>query len=543
MKSRVGHYEIVAELGRGGMGVVYKGYEPALARYVAIKELAPVLAHDGLLVERFLREARAMAALNDPHIVQIYAIGQQAQPPYFVMEYVDGEPLAQLLARHGRLAPADALQIACQAATGLAVAHDHGVIHRDIKPANLLLTRRGQVKVADFGIALAHREFDSKLTGTGQLVGTPGYLSPEVCLGQPVDRRSDVFALGIVLFEMLAGKAPFSDASPLQLMLDVVQAEVPDVRSLNREVDAEAARILARMLAKDPQARYPDMHALLSDLRRHPLLAAGTSFGIAIASHSATTVAMATPVTPREAHTTAAPLATEAATRPGTTRASASAAAPAWRHPAVAGVVVIVLAAGAWALHTAVRPGPPAPADGVATPAAVAGAAESPERGRDRQAPEAPPAPMPPTPPPNAGAVPAAVAGPAATPAANPAAAKALRRFAVQREGEARLTGPAQRLVEAELVRAGFIRVVDPARADLIVQVRAEVVELPRRPLLRRTAAPAAAFLVVRPFRQGKPLGPGIRQRIDYSPGTAEADVVKALRTPVGRLADALRAP
>ena len=138
----------------------------------------------------------------------------------------------------------DALKVLHQAAQGLATAHDRGVIHRDIKPANLMLNQRGQVKIADFGIALANRDFDAKLTGTGEFVGTPGYLSPEVCLGKPVDQRSDIFALGIVLFEMLTGRTPFSDESPLKLMLDVVQSQIPDVRELNAEVGPEVAAIL-----------------------------------------------------------------------------------------------------------------------------------------------------------------------------------------------------------------------------------------------------------------------------------------------------------
>ena len=296
MKARVGHYEIVAELGRGGMGVVYKGYEPALARYVAIKELAPALAHDTMLVERFLREARSMAALNDPHIIQIYFIGQEDEQPFFVMEFVDGESLSQVIKREQRLPVGDALKILHQATKGLSVAHDQGVIHRDIKPANLMLTQRGQVKIADFGIALANRDFDSKLTGTGQLVGTPGYLSPEVCLGKPVDQRSDIFALGIVLFEMLTGRTPFSDESPLKLMLDVVQSQIPDVRELNQSVDADVAALLSKMLAKDPADRYQDAHELIRDLEKMPQVVQGGPLSMKVAAPSgpaATLVAMA----------------------------------------------------------------------------------------------------------------------------------------------------------------------------------------------------------------------------------------------------------
>ena len=301
MKQSLGHYEIVAELGRGGMGVVYKGYEPALTRYVAIKELAPALAHDQQLVERFLREARSMAALNDPHIIQIYFIGQEGGQPFFAMEFVEGESLSQLIKREGRLATTDVLKLLLQAAKGLQAAHEHGVIHRDIKPANLMLDLRGRIKIADFGIALARQEFDAKLTGTGEFVGTPGYLSPEVCLGKPVDARSDLFALGIVMFEALTGRLPFSDESPLKLMLDVVQAEIPDIRAINAEVDADTARILTRLVAKEPADRYAGAAELVADLEAHPLLAGqGTQLGLQVRKPggAAATLYVAPPTTP-----------------------------------------------------------------------------------------------------------------------------------------------------------------------------------------------------------------------------------------------------
>ncbi|MDE2257970.1 MAG: serine/threonine protein kinase, partial [Xanthomonadaceae bacterium] len=272
MKEHLGHYDIIAELGRGGMGVVYKGYETSLNRYVAIKVLAESLAHDESVKERFLREARSMAALNDPHIISIYFIGDDAGQTYFVMEFVDGESLGSLLKREGKLKPEQAAKIVYQTAQGLATAHDRGVIHRDIKPGNLMLTSKGAVKIADFGIALSTQDFSKKLTSTGEFVGTPGYLSPEVCQGKPVDQRSDIFSLGIVLFECLAGRMPFTDESPLGLMLEVVKAEIPDVRTLNAEVDPELERILARMVAKDPAERYQSCQELVADLGRHPLV-------------------------------------------------------------------------------------------------------------------------------------------------------------------------------------------------------------------------------------------------------------------------------
>jgi serine/threonine protein kinase len=301
MKERLGHYEIVAELGRGGMGVVYKGYEPALTRYVAIKELSPALAHDHNLVERFLREARSMAALSDPHIIQVYFIGQENQQPFFAMEFVEGESLSHLIKREGRLPIADVLKVLLQTAHGLQTAHERGVIHRDIKPANLMLDLRGRIKIADFGIALARQEFDAKLTGTGEFVGTPGYLSPEICLGKSVDARSDLFALGIVMFESLTGRLPFSDESPLKLMLDVVQAEIPDIRELNREVDGDTATILTRLVAKDPADRFQSAAELVAALEAHPLVAGkGTQLSLQVRrpSGAAATMYAAPPTTP-----------------------------------------------------------------------------------------------------------------------------------------------------------------------------------------------------------------------------------------------------
>ena len=304
INTRLGHYDIVEELGRGGMGVVYKGYESSLGRYVAIKVLSASMAHDKVFVERFLREARAMATLNDAHIIQIYFIGQDEEQTFFVMEYIDGESLSTCLKREIRLVPSDALKILLHASQGLASAHAQGVIHRDIKPGNIMITSRGQVKVADFGIALANHDVNAKLTNTGAFVGTPGYLSPEVCLGKSVDQRSDIFALGICLFEMLSGRMPFQDDSPLKLMLDVVQSETPDIRELNPDVDEDVARILNKMLAKDPANRYQSCDELVADLKKHPLVIADAPLKLRPApwaganASNPTVVGMPTPATP-----------------------------------------------------------------------------------------------------------------------------------------------------------------------------------------------------------------------------------------------------
>lgn len=317
MKTRLGHYDIVAELGRGGMGVVYKGHESSLNRYVAIKVLADSLAHDEGVKERFLREARSMASLNDPHIIQIYYIGEDEGQTYFVMEFVEGESLGTLLKREHKVAVGPAAKIIYQTALGLATAHDKGVIHRDIKPGNLMVSSRGSIKIADFGIALSNQDMSKKLTSTGEFVGTPGYLSPEVCLGKMVDQRSDIFSLGIVLFEMLAGRMPFTDESPLGLMLEVVRAEIPDVRQLNNEVDEQIAWILSKMIAKEPVDRYQSCHELAEDLANHPLVAKSGPITIVpkVSAAAATMIGQKTPVSGQRPISTPAPIAATADTR------------------------------------------------------------------------------------------------------------------------------------------------------------------------------------------------------------------------------------
>ncbi|MBL0162612.1 MAG: protein kinase [Xanthomonadales bacterium] len=318
MKTRLGHYDIVAELGRGGMGVVYKGHESSLNRYVAIKVLADSLAHDEGVKERFLREARSMAALNDPHIIQIYYIGEDEGQPFFVMEFVEGESLGTLLKREHKVAVGPAAKIIYQTALGLATAHDKGVIHRDIKPGNLMVSSRGSIKIADFGIALSNQDMSKKLTSTGEFVGTPGYLSPEVCLGKQVDQRSDIFSLGIVLFEMLAGRMPFTDESPLGLMLEVVRAEIPDVRELNGEVDEKIAWILSKMIAKEPEDRYQSCHELAEDLFAHPLVSKPGPITIIpkVSAAAATMIGQKTPVSGQR------PLANTPVSNPGVAAAN-----------------------------------------------------------------------------------------------------------------------------------------------------------------------------------------------------------------------------
>lgn len=367
MKTHLGHYEIVSEIGRGGMGVVYKAYEPALNRHVAIKELSPSLAHDPQLVERFLREARAMAALSDPHIIQIFYIGtdETTSQPFFAMEFVEGDSLSAILKRDGKFTVDNALKVLHQTAQGLATAHDHGVIHRDIKPGNLMLTQRGQVKVADFGIALATTDISKKLTSTGEFVGTPGYLSPEVCLGKPVDQRSDIFSLGIVLFEMLSGRIPFSDESPLGLMLEVVKAEIPNIQELNDAVDASTAAILARMVAKEPENRFQSCHDLIAALQAHPALTHGDTVKLTHLAPTDAATVVGTPAPKSGSRPAAPPPVVRSgssplpapgqldaqATRPSVLERPASRRGGLWLPLAAVAILVLSVAGGAFAFR------------------------------------------------------------------------------------------------------------------------------------------------------------------------------------------------
>ena len=270
--SRIGHYTIVSELGRGGMGVVYKAHEESLNRFVAIKVLGEHLSEDPTFVARFVREAQAAAALSHPNIIQIFFIGEDAGKHYFVMEYVSGKSLLAMVRAEGKITNPRAGQYMLQAANGLAAAHDKGFLHRDIKPANLMVDDRGLLKIADFGLALP-QDATTKLTATGMLMGTPGYLSPEQCRGEGVDRRTDIYSLGVTYYELLSGRMPFQADSPLALLHKILQEEPPDITSLSETVDPETRRIVNRMIAKDREKRYQDCHELGADLER--LLEAG----------------------------------------------------------------------------------------------------------------------------------------------------------------------------------------------------------------------------------------------------------------------------
>ncbi len=264
---RIGHYTIVSELGRGGMGIVYKAHEDSLNRFVAIKVLGEHLTEDPAHIERFVREAKSAASLNHPNIVQIYAISEEDGKHFFVMEYVTGRSLSQILRTSGPLEPEQAARIALQTASGLRAAHEQGIIHRDIKPANLLIDDRGLVKIADFGLALMSGAV-SRLTATGMFMGTPGYLSPEQCLDQEIDHRTDIYSLGVTIFEALAGKIPFTADSPLALLRQIIEVEPPDLGELKPDLDPDLRVLVARMMAKDRDLRVASCAELVGGLEK-----------------------------------------------------------------------------------------------------------------------------------------------------------------------------------------------------------------------------------------------------------------------------------
>ncbi len=265
MPKVLGRYHIISELGRGGMGVVYKAVDPKLERFIAIKCLSDELSDDEITVTRFLREARNVAALNHPHIAQIFLADEDEGKPYFVMEFVDGESLADRLSRDGRLLPEQALRIVTECAQALKAAHEENIVHRDIKPGNIMIDRRGRSVLTDFGIASVIHP-DAEQVKSKYIMGTPGYLPPEVMTGKAVDHRGDLFALGAVYYEMLAGKRLVPGSGLEDTARTLLAADFPELGDLDETLDDKTFGVLGRMLAPDPDKRYQDYDALLADL-------------------------------------------------------------------------------------------------------------------------------------------------------------------------------------------------------------------------------------------------------------------------------------
>ncbi len=267
--SRLGRYQILGLLGAGGMGMVYRARDDRLQRDVAIKVLPPAVVFDETARRRFRKEALALAKLSHPNIAAVYDVGEESDTAYLVMECVPGESLATRLQR-GPLGVADALTFGVQIAGALTEAHEQGVVHRDLKPANVMLTPKGQVKVLDFGLAklLAPTDAGSATLSRSELgapAGTPSYMSPEQAFGESVDARTDIWSLGIVLFESLAGSAPFHGASDWALLKAVSQEAPPSLRSLRPELQPSVEALVSRAITKDVAARYQTATDLATD--------------------------------------------------------------------------------------------------------------------------------------------------------------------------------------------------------------------------------------------------------------------------------------
>lgn len=258
----LGNYTIDRELGRGGMGIVYLAREESLQRIVALKVLAPELAKDEAYVKRFLREARAGARLNHPNIVPIHAVGNVGGVYFIAMAYIQGERLSDRIARHGQLAVRDALNIARQVASALVEAYENGIVHRDIKPENIMIDKAGRVQVMDFGLAHV-MSGQSRLTADNLKLGTPHYMAPEQCKGQPMDGRTDLFSLGIVLYEMLAGDVPFKADTPLAVMYQITNEPLPPLNKQNAATPAPVVQLVTRLTAKEPSQRFDSAATLI----------------------------------------------------------------------------------------------------------------------------------------------------------------------------------------------------------------------------------------------------------------------------------------
>ena len=264
----LGPYRILNSVGRGGMGIVFRAFDPKLQRVVAIKVLAPEIAIDPTSRQRFEREARSAAAVSHPHCVVIYAVEENHQPPYLVMEYIEGKTLAEKIATQGTLSVKEILRIGAQIADGLAAAHKQGLIHRDMKPANVLLENGVErAKVADFG--LARMMDDTVMSRTGVFSGTPQFMSPEQASGARVDHRTDLFSLGAILYTMCTGKPPFRAENPLATLKRICEESPRPVVQINPEIPDWLSEIVGRLLAKSPADRFQSAAEVAELLQHH----------------------------------------------------------------------------------------------------------------------------------------------------------------------------------------------------------------------------------------------------------------------------------
>ncbi|MBO6046255.1 MAG: Stk1 family PASTA domain-containing Ser/Thr kinase [Erysipelotrichaceae bacterium] len=258
-------YQLNNLIGQGGMADVYTAYDTILNREVAVKILRSSLTGDPIYITRFHREARAAAALSHKNIVAIYDVGEEDDLYYIVMEYVKGPTLKKLLSQRGRLTCAEAVDIMCQITAGVALAHSHGIIHRDIKPQNILVNDVGDAKIADFGIASIQSL--SQVTQTNTIMGSLHYMAPEIAKGEKASEQSDIYALGIVFYELLRGEVPFNGESPLNIALKHMRDEMPSVCDFDHSIPQSVENIIIKATAKNEADRYLSANEMLNDLQ------------------------------------------------------------------------------------------------------------------------------------------------------------------------------------------------------------------------------------------------------------------------------------
>jgi eukaryotic-like serine/threonine-protein kinase len=285
-------YRLDDRIGAGGMGEVWRAVDEVLGRVVAVKAMLPQVADEPGFARRFLVEAKAMASVNHPAVASIHDFGTDGGITFLVMEFIDGESLAQVLARVGRLDPADTMRLVAEAAEGLRAVHECGIVHRDIKPANLLIRRNGSLLITDFGIS--RTEDATHLTVSGAVLGTPTYLSPEQVLGRPATARSDLYSLGLTAYECLAGHRPFVADNPYAMALQRVQSAP---RPLSGDLPAPVLAVVARALAGDPADRWPSA-AALAEAARAAAQGRPAPDGWPVAGHPPTAGTMPRPADP-----------------------------------------------------------------------------------------------------------------------------------------------------------------------------------------------------------------------------------------------------
>lgn len=259
-----GRYKLLEVIGDGGMAIVYRAKDLILDRDVAVKVLRSEFNKDEDFIRRFKREAESATSLDHPNIVSIYDVGEDEEIYFIVMEYVQGKTLKQYIKEHGKISVEESLHIMKQIVSGMAVAHDHGIIHRDIKPHNILITENGTAKLTDFGIALAITS--ATITHTNSILGSVHYFSPEQARGGIANAKSDIYSFGAVLYEMVTGRVPFVGDSPVSVALKHLQENVIEPRRLNPEIPQSVENIVLKSLAKNPLRRYDSAEELLRDM-------------------------------------------------------------------------------------------------------------------------------------------------------------------------------------------------------------------------------------------------------------------------------------